>query len=198
MGAPARVRRGLVLAGLLVGLVVGAPVQAAPLTLEALMAQLAQVRRGEARFVEQRHIQQLERTLEYSGRLSFVAPDVFVRETLSPRPEKLAVDGNVLTMTSGGRSRTLALDATPEAQMMVEAIRGTLTGDRAVLERHFSTQTRGSLERWTLELVPRSAQMRGQVSRVVLQGRLSQLREVQVLLADGDDTVMQIEPVAAR
>jgi hypothetical protein len=40
--------------------------------------------------------------------------------------------------------------------------------------------------------------MRGQVSRVVLQGRLSQLREVQVLLADGDDTVMQIEPVAAR
>jgi hypothetical protein len=36
----------------------------------------------------------LDRTLQSSGRLSFKAPDSFVRETLKPRHEKLAVDGN--------------------------------------------------------------------------------------------------------
>jgi len=184
---------------LCVGLVLGAvPAAAAPLTLDGLMAQLGSVRSGEARFVEQRHILQLDRTLESSGRLSFTAPDILVRETLRPRPEKMSVDGNVLTVTLSGRTRTLALDATPEAQMMVEAIRGTLTGDRAVLERHFTTQITGSTDRWTLELVPRSAKLRGQVARVVLLGRQSSLREVQVLLADGDETVMQIEPITAR
>ncbi len=171
---------------------------AAPLTMDSLMTQLAQVRKGEARFVEQRKVLQLDRTLESSGRLSFTAPDILVRETLKPRAEKLAVDGNVVTMTLGGRTRTAALDSVPEAQIMVEAIRGTLTGDKAVLEKHFQTQLGGSAERWTLELVPRSPQLRGQVARVTLTGRQAQLREMQMLMADGDETFVRIEPVTGR
>lgn len=198
----ARCRAGLVLllaALWLAVLLPAGPAVAAPvLTLEALMATLAQVKSGEARFVERRHIQSLDRTLESSGRLSFAAPSVLVRETLSPRPDRLAVDGNTVTMTAGGRSRTLALDATPEAQVLVEAIRGTLTGNRATLERLFTPRLSGSLERWTLELVPRDAQLRGQVARVQVSGRQAVLREMQVLLADGDETVTQIEPLPAR
>ena len=43
----------------------------------------------------------LERTLESSGRLSFEAPDTFVRETLKPRRDRVAVVGNTLTMSRG-------------------------------------------------------------------------------------------------
>ena len=88
---------------------------------------------------------------ESSGRLSFKAPDSFVRETLKPRHEKLAVDGNTLTMSLGERSRTMQLDASPEAAVIVEAIRGTLTGNRAALERLFETTVSGDAERWSLE-----------------------------------------------
>jgi len=169
---------------------------AAAFDLEALTALLARVRSGEATFVETRRIEMLDRTLTSSGRLSFKAPDVFVRETLKPRREKLAVDGNTLTMSIGERSRTLQLDASPEASVVVEAIRGTLTGNRAALERLFEPHVDGYAKSWTLELVPRDLRLRGQVASVRVAGRESAVREVRVLLADGDHSVMTIEPVA--
>ena len=169
---------------------------AAAFDLEALTALLAKVRSGEATFVETRRIEMLDRTLTSSGRLTFKAPDVFVRETLRPRHEKLAVDGNTLTMSIGERSRTLQLDASPEAAVIVEAIRGTLTGNRVALERLFETRVGGDASAWTLELVPRDLRLRGQVASVRLAGRESAVREVRVLLADGDHSVMTIEPIA--
>ena len=98
-------------------------------------------------------------------------------------------------MSLGERSRTMQLDASPEAAVIVEAIRGTLTGNRAALERLFETTVSGDAERWTLELVPRDLRLRGQV--VVGAGvaaASATAREVQVLLADGDRSVMTIEP----
>ena len=95
------------------------------------MALLGQARSGEATFTETRRVEMLDRTLMSSGRLSFRAPDKFIRETLKPHHEKLAVDGNTMTMTVGERSRTMQLDASPEASVLVEAVRGTLTGNRA-------------------------------------------------------------------
>ena len=157
---------------------------------------LARVKSGEATFVEKRRVEMLDRTLESSGRLSFRAPDSFVRETLKPRREKLAVDGNSVTMSIGERSRTMALDASPEASVIVEALRGTLTGNRETLERLFETRVSGSAEQWSLELVPRDLRLRGQVASVRVSGRESMAREVQVLLADGDRSTMTIEPVS--
>lgn len=162
------------------------------------MRLLAQQRSGEARFTERREILQLDQTLESSGRLSFSAADnTFVRETLRPGRERLAVVGNQLTMSRGGRSRSTPLDAVPEAVVIVEAIRGTLTGRRDTLERHFTLQLQGSAAQWQLELVPRDARLQGQVARVHLSGRQGQLREVRTTLGDGDRSVMRIEPLAA-
>ena len=139
--------------------IAGAPIpaRAAAFDLPALMELLAGVRSGEATFVERREVALLDRTVVTSGRLSFEAPDTFVRETLKPSRDRLAVTGNTLTMSRGDRSRSVQLDATPEAAVVVEAIRGTLTGNRAALERLFAPTVGGTAERWTLELVPREA-----------------------------------------
>ncbi|NUZ05455.1 LolA-related protein [Piscinibacter koreensis] len=167
----------------------------APLDLAQLMQALARTRAGEATFVERREVQILDRTVESTGRLSFQAPDTFVRETLRPTNERLAVSGNQVTMSRGGRSRTMDLDAVPEAAVIVEAIRGTLTGNRAALEKLFVPTVSGSLDAWQLDLVPREARMRGQVASVRVSGRAEIVREVAVQLADGDRSVMTIEPV---
>ncbi len=139
----------------------------------------------------------LDRTVVTSGRLSFEAPDTFVRETLKPSRDRLAVTGNTLTMSRGDRSRTVQLDAAPEAAVIVEAIRGTLTGNRAALERLFTPTVGGSAERWTLDLVPREARLRNQVAALRVSGAQAVVREVAVTMADGDRSVMTIEPMSA-
>lgn len=181
---------------LTLGIAVLGPVQAAGFDLQALTQQLAQARSGQATFVEDRRVQQLDQVLRSSGRLSFVAPDTFIRETLRPSHEKLAVVGNQLTMSRGTRSRVTSLDSVPEAVVIVEAIRGTLTGNKDTLEKYFDTSVQGSAEQWQLELVPREPRLRGQVAHLRLSGRQGQVREVRMTLADGDTSVMRIEPVA--
>jgi len=165
--------------------------------LPQLMQTLSQVSAGEATFTERRSVAMLDHPLEFSGRLSFEAPDTFVRETLKPRPERLAVVGNNLTMSQGGRSRTVTLDSVPQAAVIVEAIRGTLTGNRDALERRFTATVGGSAPHWSLELVPREAQLRDVVSSIRLTGRHSLVREVTVTMSDGDKSVMTIEAAIA-
>ena len=158
---------------------------------------LAQVKAGEATFTETRHVKMLDKTLQSSGRLSFEAPDTFVRETLQPRSDRVAVTGNRVTMSQGSRSRTLALDSVREASVIIEAIRGTLTGNREALERNFVTSVSGNAQRWSLELVPREPYLREQVASVRVTGERSVVREVQVAMFDGDKSVMTIEPVSS-
>jgi hypothetical protein len=191
-----RAAPGLVALG--AGAAPGFAFAAAEFDLAQLAALLGRVRSGEASFIEKRRVELLDRTLESSGRLSFRAPDSFTRETLKPRHEKLEVNGNVLTMSLGERSRTLQLDSSPETAVVIEAIRGTLTGNREALERFFDASVSGSAGRWTLDLVPRDLRLRGQVASVRVLGRESAVREVQVLLGDGDRSTMTIEPLAGN
>lgn len=189
-----RERRTLLLSALLAAALGPAHAQAA-FTLEQLMALLAKVKSGDAKFTETRTVAMLDRTLEASGKLSFEAPDSFVRETLKPRHERVAVVGNQVTMSIGTRSRTVPLDSVPEAAVIFEAIRGTLTGNRAALERHFTPTVSGSAARWTLELVPLMPRLRELVISVRLGGQQGLVREVTVAMADGDRSVMTIEPL---
>ncbi len=170
-------------------------VGADPLDLTQLMQTLGKVKAGEATFTEQRHVAMLEQTLQSSGKLSFEAPDIFVRETLKPRPERIAINGNTLTLSQGTRTRTMALDSAPEAAVIVEAIRGTLTGNKDVLERHFNTRVSGNAQLWFLELVPREARLRSQVTSVRVAGQQGVVREVLVSMPDGDRSVMSIDPM---
>ena len=166
----------------------------ATLDLTQLMQLLAQVKAGEAAFTEKRTVAMLERTLESSGKLSFEAPDTFVRETLKPRHERLAVVGNMVTMSQGQRTRTVPLDSVPEAAVIVEAIRGTLTGNREAIERNFSASVSGAAARWALELVPRVPRLRELVISVRVSGQQALVREIVVAMADGDRSVMSITP----
>ena len=131
------------------------------------------------------------------ARLSFKAPDSFVRETLKPRHEKLAVDGNTLTMSLGERSRTMQLDASPEAAVIVEAIRGTLTGNRATLERLFETTVVGRRRALVARARAATCACAARSRRCASSGaRGDGARGRRSLLADGDRSVMTIEPVA--
>jgi hypothetical protein len=187
---PLEVRRTLIAAALL-----AAAGAAQALDLPELMALIGHRANGQASFTEQRWVRGFDQPLSASGTLSFAAPDRFARRTLEPRAETLAVDGDRLTMSRGGRSRTLALDAVPEAALAVEAIRGALTGDAAALQRDFDPRVAGDAERWSLALVPREAG--GPIASVRIAGSRDAVQTVETLLRDGDRSLMTITPSPA-
>jgi outer membrane lipoprotein-sorting protein len=164
------------------------------LDLSELMALLAQRTSGEARFVEQRFVKGLDQPLQSSGTLSFTAPDRFARRTLEPRAESMVVQGNQVTLSRGGRSKTLTLDASPEALVAVEAMRGTLTGNAKALQKYFKTRVSGTAERWTLELTPLDNAAAGPLLGLKVSGSRDELRTVETQLQGGDASVMTIYP----
>ena len=184
-------RRGLLAAMVLVL----AALPARAFDLAELMAELAQRRSGEARFTEQRFVSGLDQPLRASGLLSFKAPDRLERRTELPRPESYVAEGNRVTLERGGRTRQVALDAVPEMAAMIAAMRGTLTGDAGALVQYFKASVSGSAAQWSMTLVPLDSALAAVVRQLRLDGRLSELRQVEIQLADGDRSVMLIETV---
>lgn len=168
------------------------------LDLPGLVALLGQRGNTEARFVEERFVSGLELPLRSSGTLSFSAPDRFSRQTLEPRPEAMSVAGNTVTMTRGGRTRQMTLDAVPEATALLEALRGTLNGDLATLQKYYSARVDGTAARWRLTLIPLAQRLSTQVRQLDIEGQGGDLRSVELLLAGGDRSVMSIEPIRPR
>jgi hypothetical protein len=160
-----------------------------------LMGLLAGQKSGEARFTEQRFVRGLEGPIEAAGTLSFAAPDRLTRQTTSPRPETMAVEGNTLTLSRGGRTRTLTLDSMPELQGMVEAMRGTLNGDAQTLQRHFSSKLSGSRTSWSLDLKPIDERLAAQVDSVRLTGRNGEVLGIEMAFRGGDRSDMNIVPM---
>jgi outer membrane lipoprotein-sorting protein len=162
--------------------------------LPELMGLLGKQKSGEARFTEQRFVRGLEGPLDASGTLSFQAPDKMTRRTLTPRPETMVVDGNTLTLSRGGRTRTLTLDSMPELLGMVEAMRGTLNGSTQSLARYFRTSVSGTPDKWTLDLVPIDERLAAQVRSLRLSGRAGEVLGIEMEFIGGDRSVMSITP----
>lgn len=183
---------------LVIGLWVLFATSAHALDLATLMARLGQQRSGEAVFTEQRFVSGFDEPLLSSGTLSFAAPDRFVRKTLQPRAETLSIDGNTVSVSRSGRQRSYTLDAVPELIGMIEALRGTLTGNAQTLNRYFKSSLTGSLERWELSLTPLEVRLGRQVRRIHITGQSASVGSIEIELAGGDRSLMLIEPVTAR
>ena len=188
-------RRALLLAALAAPLAAAAQAQA--LTLPALMQRMAARKSGEARFTEERTVAGIEGPLIASGTLSFAAPDRFARHTLQPTRESMEVQGRTLVLRRGNRTRQLEIDAVPELGALLEALRATLTGDAALLARHFNGTLSGDDAKWVLRLKPLDARLAQQVREVELVGQGADLRSILLQLANGDRSLMLLEPLTA-
>ncbi len=161
--------------------------------LATLSGLLAQKKTAATRFTEERFVSGIEGPLRASGTLTFTAPDRFARHTLEPRPESMVVEGNTVTLTRGTRVRQMAVDAVPELTALIEAVRGTLNGDSATLQKHFKTKVEGSAALWTLTLTPLDSRLATQVREVKIAGQGSDLRSIELWLSGGDRSLMLIE-----
>lgn len=193
---PDRVHRRLLLLAL--ALAPLSPARAQALDLKTLMQRMARRKGGEARFTEERSVGGLDGPLYASGTLSFSAPDRFVRQTLQPTRETLELDGRTLRLVRGGRTRQMDLDGVPELAALLEAMRGTLTGDITLLQRHFRTTLSGSDAKWVLVLEPLDDRLARQLMLIEIVGQGADVRSVLLQLQGGDRSLMLIEPLVER
>jgi outer membrane lipoprotein-sorting protein len=169
-----------------------------PLTIDTLLHAFAQRKSGDARFTELKYLSNLKGPVESSGTLSFRAPDHFEQQTVKPRAQSLVVDGDTVTMSRDGRQRVVSLSQYPEIGTLIDSIRGTLTGDRASLERSYKLALDGTAATWHLTLTPIDASLSRTIDHIVVSGGedasgAAQIRTIETFQADGDRSVMTLE-----
>jgi outer membrane lipoprotein-sorting protein len=163
--------------------------------LSALMTVLSQVRSSTARFVETKYLHLLNQAQRSSGRLIYVAPDRLQKETTEPRPARLTINGDRLTVErQGQQTREISLHDHAEIGALAESVRATLAGDLPALTRYFAVTLEGNPNGWTLTLVPREARLREMVATLRIQGEHAAIRDIQTVEADGDRTDMVVTP----
>jgi hypothetical protein len=175
----------------------GAMVPAAPAgfsDLDQVMGLLAMRQHGRVEFIEQQFLSVLKRPIESSGELRYDAPDRLEKRTLKPRTETLVLSGGILTVERAHSRRVTDLHAYPQVLPFVESIRATLAGDRGALERVFHLDFAGSLERWSLVLVPLDSKVKQSVAQVRIDGMRDQLQRVEIRQPDGDRSLMTLRP----
>jgi len=164
--------------------------------LQQIMLGLQSVKQSQEKFVERKYLRMLNQPLESSGTLIYVAPDHLEKNTERPKPERLVVDGDNLTIAGGpdGQSRSLSLTDYPQIGAIVESIRATLAGDGERLSRFYAVRLQGSLPAWTLVLEPRDPKVLAMVSAIRISGRNARIETVETLEAGGDRSVMTVLP----
>jgi hypothetical protein len=177
------------------GLVVTAASGAEGWGIGPLMDELAQHSSGRARFVEKRYLAVLDGPLVSSGELSFIAPDKLEKSTLRPEPELIRLDGDSVVIERGRQHLAFDLGDHPELGALIESLRATLSGNRRALDRHYMVTLSGTSEKWSLVLVPRDERVKTVIARVVLSGKAGQVLELEYDQADGDRSLMTIEPI---
>ena len=163
-----------------------------------LMNDLARHKGGKARFVEKKYIAVLDKPVVSTGEMTYTAPDRLEKRTLTPKVETLLLDKDTLSIERDKQKLTIHLANQPEALAFVDSIRGTLSGNRAALERNYALYLAGSAEKWVLTLLPSDQKIAAMVQRITVSGSGNQVRGIEYLQADGDRAVLNIEPIDGK
>lgn len=127
-------------------------------------------------FVELRGSKLLKQPLQLSGEYRRPDKDTFVRDVRAPYLEVTTIRAGQATITRAGKSRTFSLSRAPELAGLQASFGALLSGDRGLLERHYTVATDGTQRQWQMTLIPKDKAMATRVRDVQLYGRGSELR----------------------
>lgn len=159
-----------------------------------LFDSLAKEKPTRATFHERKFLSLLDRPVESTGELSFTPPDRMEKRTITPKPERVVVDRERVTLERGGKRHSLGLRENPAVAVLVESIRATLAGDFDALIRTYSVGLDGTPARWKLTLRPLDPAGAQLVERILISGAEARVQSVEIFQADGDRSVMTITP----
>jgi outer membrane lipoprotein-sorting protein len=176
---------------------VPAAAQPSPSPIDTLMNRLAAVPASRAKFTEEKTIAALTEPVRSEGWLVYRRPDHLEKTTITPNRESLMVDGDRLSIIADDQQpRIIELDSEPSLRALVDAVRGTLSGDLAALRRSYDVVMQGTLAAWHLILTPRDQSLKQLLRQVTVDGTGAELRAVRIVQANGDQSLMTIRPAS--
>ena len=140
----------------------------------------------------------LDKPVVSSGEMSYTAPDRLEKRTLVPKVETLLLDKDMLSIEREKQKLSINLANQPEALAFVDSIRGTLSGNRAALEKNYALHLSGHADKWVLTLLPSDQKISALVLRITVSGSKSLIRSIEYLQADGDRSVLNMEPIETK
>lgn len=154
-------------------------------------------------FVELRDSPMLKAPLRLVGEYRRPQADTLVREVRSPYAETTtivtAAKGGTATIARAGRSpRTFSLSRVPEMAALQTSFGALLTGDAALLQRHYGLQAHGSRQQWMLILTPTDKGLAGKIRDITLYGRGAELRCIETRTVREGDVQRTLLASAAR
>ena len=163
-------------------------------SLPDVMGALARRRSGTARFREERHFRHLTAPIILTGTLSYTAAGRLVKSVETPRKERLVIDGNTVIIHGADNEppRTALLSDIPALAGTIIALRAILSGDVAMLRRHFTVSLTGVVRDWRIILVPRPGPLRERIARITVNGIAGSPSRFEVRQPDGDRIVTYI------
>lgn len=166
--------------------------RAADLGVTELFDRLAKHKPSRATFVEKKYLALLDRPVESRGELAFTPPDRLEKRTVSPKPERLVIEHERMTLERAGKTYTLGVHDNPGVAVLVESIRATLAGDLAALTKTYSAAVAGDASHWKLTLRPLDPEVSTLVERIEISGAQDEVRAVEIFQKDGDRSVMTL------
>src|SRR5574343_280547 len=163
-----------------------------------LMSDLAKHKGGRAKFVEKRYLAVLDKPLIATGEMTYTPPDRLEKRTQTPKVETLTLDKDILSIEREKQKLSINLANQPEALAFVDSIRGTLSGNRAALEKNYALHLAGNADKLVLTLLPSDQKIANMVQRITVTGSKNQVRVIEYLQADGDRAVLNLDPVEAK
>ena len=159
------------------------------------MHRLAAIPESHVAFTEVKTLSALTEPVRSQGRLVYRRPGHLEKITTGPVPESLMVDDDRLSMISDDQPpRLIELDSEPALRALVDAVRGTLSGDLATLRRSYDVAMQGTLSGWQLILTPRGQPLTKLLRQITVEGAGSDLHALRVIQANGDQSLMTIRP----
>ena len=157
-----------------------------------LMLMLGEHPPGKARFVETKTLAMLKKPVISEGELRYEPPGKLTMITSTPKAESTVIDGQWLTRQADGKTMRLKLDDYPEVAGMIEGIRGSLGGNRMLLEQYYTPEVSGHPGQWRMRLTPKDSRVKKNISYIDIAGQYHNVRSVDIQQADGDSSHMVI------
>lgn len=163
-------------------------------TIEQLAASLKEGREPSVSFEEETYSSLLTKPIVARGVLRFSPPSRLEKEVLEPSRERYVVEGDVVIFESERKQvkRTISLDDYPALRGFVEAFRAGVTGDAALLKRHYETALSGHRPQWVLQLRPRDPAGKTMLDSIQFSGSEGRIDSITIRLPDGDRSVMRL------
>ncbi len=162
-------------------------------TLESVLARMKPQTTVKIHYQETRYLELLDQPWKGSGYF-YVFPDGMIKEQWYPQRQVMAVNGNKLYYFDPFADVRYQGDMEDDTGGQAIAFKGLMAGDAKLLQKFFQIDFQNRNKLWVLTLIPKQARLAEQLSRVVISGVINQpANKIEVLLADGDRHVMQLE-----